>query len=254
MIKFFRKIRYNLMEQNKTGKYLKYAIGEIVLVVVGILIALSINNWNQKRIAFYEEQVLLKILKNDFENRLSELEQLNEGRKDGIKALEELMSLTNNLPVNYNAKRIDSLLVIATVTYRFNNQFSTLDMLFNSGRINTLSNDSLKALLTNWPNLVEEMIEEQNLIVDNYKEIVKVLDKHISLRDIFQNFSWRYHKTPQMEPSKLLKDYNGLVNDRSFENLLASKHFLLNINIVDSDLIIEDSKKIIEILDKEITE
>ena len=49
MIKFFRKIRYNLMEKNKTGKYLKYAIGEIVLVVIGILIALSINNWNESR-------------------------------------------------------------------------------------------------------------------------------------------------------------------------------------------------------------
>jgi len=44
MIKFFRKIRYDLMEKNKAGKYLKYAIGEIVLVVIGILIALSINN------------------------------------------------------------------------------------------------------------------------------------------------------------------------------------------------------------------
>jgi len=47
MIKFFSKLRYNLMEQNKKGKYLKYAIGEIVLVVIGILIALSINNWNE---------------------------------------------------------------------------------------------------------------------------------------------------------------------------------------------------------------
>jgi hypothetical protein len=44
MIKFFSKLRYGLMEKNKTGKYLKYAIGEIVLVVIGILIALSINN------------------------------------------------------------------------------------------------------------------------------------------------------------------------------------------------------------------
>ncbi len=49
MIKFFRKIRYDLMEKNKTGKYLKYAIGEIILVVTGILIALQINNLNEQR-------------------------------------------------------------------------------------------------------------------------------------------------------------------------------------------------------------
>ena len=49
MIKFFRHIRQNLLMENKTGKYFKYAIGEIVLVVIGILIALSINNWNESR-------------------------------------------------------------------------------------------------------------------------------------------------------------------------------------------------------------
>jgi len=55
MIKFFRQIRFYLMSENKTGKpawpagrYLKYAIGEIVLVVIGILIALQINNWNEE--------------------------------------------------------------------------------------------------------------------------------------------------------------------------------------------------------------
>jgi hypothetical protein len=49
MIKFFRKIRQQLLIENKFSKYLLYAIGEIVLVVIGILIALSINNWNEKR-------------------------------------------------------------------------------------------------------------------------------------------------------------------------------------------------------------
>ena len=49
MIKFFRHIRQSLIMENKTSKYLKYAIGEIVLVVIGILIALQINNWNESR-------------------------------------------------------------------------------------------------------------------------------------------------------------------------------------------------------------
>jgi mRNA-degrading endonuclease YafQ of YafQ-DinJ toxin-antitoxin module len=49
MIKFFRKIRQNLLSEGKTGKYFKYAIGEIILVVIGILIALQINNWNENR-------------------------------------------------------------------------------------------------------------------------------------------------------------------------------------------------------------
>jgi sensor domain CHASE-containing protein len=61
MIKFFRKIRYDLMEKNKTGKYFKYAIGEIILVVIGILIALSINNWNQSQ---KEKQIETQYLNN----------------------------------------------------------------------------------------------------------------------------------------------------------------------------------------------
>lgn len=67
MIKFFRKIRYNLMETGKTGKYFKYAIGEIILVVIGILIALSINNWNETRKLQNEELKLLSDLKTNLE-------------------------------------------------------------------------------------------------------------------------------------------------------------------------------------------
>jgi len=68
MIKFFRKIRYNLMEQNKTGKYIKYAIGEIVLVVVvvEILIALQINNWNEDRKARKSENQIRNSLAVNF--------------------------------------------------------------------------------------------------------------------------------------------------------------------------------------------
>ena len=66
MIKFFRKIRYNLMSENKTGKYIKYAIGEIVLVVIGILIALWINSLYQN----YRNNELASIYLNDFKRDL----------------------------------------------------------------------------------------------------------------------------------------------------------------------------------------
>jgi len=71
MIKFFRKIRQNLLSEGKTGKYLKYAIGEIILVVIGILIAVSINNWNEARKDKITEQKVLKTLRSDFKSNIS---------------------------------------------------------------------------------------------------------------------------------------------------------------------------------------
>jgi hypothetical protein len=73
MIKFFRQIRENLLMENKIGKYLKYAIGEIVLVVIGILIAVQINNWNQEKLEVKKEYEIMSNLAEDFKINLSNL-------------------------------------------------------------------------------------------------------------------------------------------------------------------------------------
>ncbi|WP_411768397.1 DUF6090 family protein [Winogradskyella sp. A3E31] len=65
MIKFFRQIRFKLMEQKKTSRYFKYAIGEIILVVIGILIALQINNWNEHRKQLRQQDLLFNQLLSD---------------------------------------------------------------------------------------------------------------------------------------------------------------------------------------------
>ena len=75
MIKFFRHIRKRILTENKTGRYLKYAIGEIVLVVFGILIALQINNWNEER-----------------KLRVIEIENNNNGAKKILKLIKEYTS------------------------------------------------------------------------------------------------------------------------------------------------------------------
>jgi len=67
MLKFFRKIRQDLLSKGKTGKYLKYAIGEIILVVIGILLALQINTWNENRIDSKRLNLYTQSLLNDLE-------------------------------------------------------------------------------------------------------------------------------------------------------------------------------------------
>ncbi|MGZ0016358.1 DUF6090 family protein [Yeosuana sp. AK3] len=76
MIKFFRKIRKKLLEQGKTSNYLKYAIGEIVLVVVGILIALQINNWNEDRKGKLQMLVNISSIKEDIQTEISDFQRI----------------------------------------------------------------------------------------------------------------------------------------------------------------------------------
>ena len=77
MIKFFRKIRQKLLTENKISRYLIYAIGEIILVVVGILLALSINNWNNEQNRQKEEILILKEIAQNLQFDLEEFEKLH---------------------------------------------------------------------------------------------------------------------------------------------------------------------------------
>ena len=103
MIKFFRQIRYNLMKQNKTSQYFKYAIGEIVLVVIGILIALSINNWNEARkSSAFEEEILTQVKANLIKDKLS-LEDISLSFQNAI------LSSNKILESQWSAQDKDSL-------------------------------------------------------------------------------------------------------------------------------------------------
>jgi hypothetical protein len=103
MIKFFRKIRQNLLMENKTGKYLKYAIGEIVLVVIGILIALQINNWNETRKEKKLEIELINLLISDLEEKRKENLSDFENANRFIERFQETIEIWEN------EKRIDTI-------------------------------------------------------------------------------------------------------------------------------------------------
>jgi hypothetical protein len=99
MIPFFRKIRKKMADDNKPLKYARYAVGEIVLVVIGILIALSINNWNENRIASKEEIHMLKALKIGLEADLVDLKSNEKSIQSSIASANKVIhNLENDLP------------------------------------------------------------------------------------------------------------------------------------------------------------
>ena len=170
-----------MLSENNTGKYLKYAVGEIMLVVIGILIALSINNWNEVRKDRIEEQKVLKTLKSNFESNKTQLRNnINETEElvsDCDKNL-ELFKLTQS---ELNLLSKDSIRIRFRGYATFNPSDGALTSLLQSGHLNIIVNDSLKNKLTNWPNLVNDAKEDENLLVEKItKDLLKQLIKYQS--------------------------------------------------------------------------
>ena len=253
MIKFFRHIRKNLLMENKTGKYFKYAIGEIVLVVIGILIALQINNWNENRKAQKKEQNLFSNLKIDFESRLTELKEFNNAKHESIKAILSLNSIIANKSNRPDDAVIDSLLSFTMLGFKFNEDFKMLDVVFNTGLINDITNQKLKRHLIEWPQKVEEMLEEQrmlNELIDN--DWKSLLYQYISSRAVYEKFNFRNYNIPKGEPITLTKNYNGLLSNPFFENYLAEEEVIIRITIIDTKTLISSAEEIIALINNEL--
>jgi len=169
MIKFFRKIRQDLLSEGKTGKYLKYALGEIVLVMIGILLALQINNWNEQR----KNSALLKNYK---ENLIEDLKKDSISIQKNISDIKEDKKQLDQIKVrisNSNAV-LDTVLKIARFEYRFyisakgNYNDNTYSVLNSTGDITLFKNEIIDKL-NELKNLQELALVRTNNTFENYR-------------------------------------------------------------------------------------
>ncbi|MFP4845277.1 DUF6090 family protein [Winogradskyella sp. PE311] len=215
MIKFFRRIRFKLMETGKTGRYFKYAIGEIILVVIGILIALQINTWNENRKESLEESSILQNLYDEFsENKKMFDENIieTENAKQTGYAIMRLMGKPEELLKKQN---VDSLLFIVLEPGEYRPSENTINDLIQSGRLKLLRNKKLKTLLYNWQSQLKDVkvaIERAELKIDN--ELIPYLSKHYALKDIdkYGALNWKENTTLKI-------DKYAIFNDVEFENI-----------------------------------
>jgi len=146
MIKFFRHIRKRLLKENKTGKYLQYAIGEIVLVVIGILIALSINNWNEERLIRKSE---LNFYRNTKQRLLDDADNIAAELRFNNKYTEQYKYAIKLIETKNKGKK-DTLGKIAVnlIGYSdFDGQGNIHETMVNSGNIKLLRNERIKGNL-----------------------------------------------------------------------------------------------------------
>ena len=220
MIKFFRKIRQKLLTENKFRKYLVYAIGEIVLVVIGILIALQINNWNtEQKIEKEEISILNNLLESLYSAKeQSDIEIFNENQ------LRE--SLLIALGKNPNKSKLGVNTISDSMVYHIlwnsNPNLPVLNSysdIKNTGKIGIIKSRSIRENFTNLElsltrltTLVNDRLTLQQIRIDdilvndvNFVRLLKSMDSNINIDNELQN------------------DYNIILNNQKTRNLLALK-------------------------------
>ena len=141
MIKFFRRIRQRLLSENKISKYLFYAIGEVVLVVIGILIALSINNWNENRKNAALESYYLNSLRS---NIIQDTTNYGIKLRDINRTLKELDSAAIKLNLDSNQELwTDKAPRIFMSTFNVNSETSVIEDLKSTGNLSLISNKKI---------------------------------------------------------------------------------------------------------------
>jgi len=221
MIKLFRKIRQKLLSENKFSKYLIYAIGEIVLVVIGILIALQVNNWNEIRKFNKEGVKIMQELKSEFSDNRIFLKERIKFLDNANNCVRTVLGFMNKESAEIQQTNIDSIINKSLQYGNYNPANSTILELISSGKLNLIKNNSLKKNLFKWLQILEDSDEDfKNQDLQTATFLIPYLYKNISMKNLNT-----YNKNMEVEKKSELftGDYSKVFHDLEFENLYQDK-------------------------------
>ena len=236
MINFFRKIRRKLADDNKPLKYARYAIGEIVLVVIGILIALQINNWNEWRKDREKEKIILtdladniKINIQSLQNDIDLLQEWNHSSEIVIRVLETKLDYSDTLNQHFHLARVTKQnLFLSNIGYQAYKD-EGLDILSNK----TLSSEVIRLYEVTFPS----SLSTNNLINESYPE----WDNHN-----VQNFN--FISGEGLTPN----NYESLFSDHYYLSWVKA-YYQGRFTLIRTDLdLIKECERILQLIHKEL--
>lgn len=220
MIKFFRQIRQKLLQENRFSKYLLYAIGEIILVVIGILIALQINTWNEQQKTKEKELNYLALIKQEMTVNLRSIQLEHEVLDDFLVNLNHILSLYAHPDPDLTNKQLSKILgPILSRDMDFNFKDGTLNEIISTGNLKDITNDSIRNILASIGGNLER-VRAQEATVNRYNlKANDFMEKKGSVKqvvlDLGDNEAYGIPKDSR-ENSNLF-----LLKSNEFENLMV---------------------------------
>lgn len=232
MIKFFRRIRMKAIDQANIKDYFIYALGEILLVMIGILLALQVNNWNQKRVEQAKEDKALTDLLEEFKINKQRIEEKQNLRFAVVPKLSRYIELISKGQADYQAFEAFHLSNYAVGITNPSN--GVIDVLISSGELNLISNDSLKYLLADWKDQAGNLHENEQIL----------WAATVEYTNYFREFL--------MDPSQKWKDWDVVKAQRSFDLLQATVPYRNRLVSLDAcnKIVIEECKIVLASIDR----
>ncbi len=253
MITIFRRIRSQMLSENKIAKYLLYAIGEILLVVIGILIALQINNSNDLRKERQRELQYLQNIKSDLIINIAEMESYIATRNNQIEAANRILEHFEGKPIkDLSAFNADGFSIYSWQKfYQSNNTFQEL---VNSGNLALITNELIKKSLLDLESLYKKMkAEEAHFRFDTETNLYEPIYSSLDLNPMIQNVEYYLSKGQVGRNTPLPDNYfEGFLKNKQIKNGFVLT--VLELNTLNGQMkqMIELSEKLIGSINSEL--
>jgi hypothetical protein len=188
MFRFFRKIRLSLIHKNKISKYVLYALGEIILVVIGILLALFINQENEKNKLADQELDILINLKQEFDNNLIAAKRSQGFNKEKLEGQQAFLNFIDSDTLETASGETYFKLMVGTIGNSLDVRYENgkLKELLFSGRLQLISNDSIRGTLSGWEKTMKDLELQLEYLADSQIKVVDLITEKGNLRQIFK--------------------------------------------------------------------
>jgi hypothetical protein len=270
MLKFFRTIRKKLIEQNKVRNYILYATGEILLVVIGILIALQVNNWNEGRKNQALEQIYYENLIRDLNGQLNDIKIQVHSERNVQTAVEQIIQSINTDFADTDSSQFSKSITLATITRTLNLFNATFEDLKSTGNLNLIGSEKMKTSILDYYQFADRLIRVLTKNGEGFHHfaMAPLLDNQLinvdltGMNPVFSSTDVKELKQEQVFDgemnntlnTKLLNRIKSPENLQYFKNSIAYRKWTNEVSLVFLDQMKERTHALISELETEFNE